>query len=150
MESSKKRPLTQLGYKPKRTKTDQRYKKDYAVKYPMITASRISESHAFFTACWIDFTVAHGALYDCTKHIESVSHKQKAIASASTNKITAFMCTDSEYDTTRAEVMFTDFIVEHNLAIAVSDHAGPLFRKMFPDSEIAQIMDPPKQKPPPS
>ena len=29
------------------------------------------------------------------------------------------------------------FIVEHNLPIAVADHAGPLFRKMFPDSKVA-------------
>ena len=35
-------------------------------------------------------------------------------------------------------VLFTGFLVEHSLPIAVSDHAGPLFRRMFPDSEIAK------------
>ncbi|KAJ8389034.1 hypothetical protein AAFF_G00124310 [Aldrovandia affinis] len=40
-------------------------------------------------------------------------------------------------DVTRAELCFTGFTVEHNLPIAASDHAGPLFRKMFPDSKIA-------------
>ena len=28
--------------------------------------------------------------------------------------------------------------MEHNIPLAVSDHAGPLFRKMFPDSAIAK------------
>ena len=37
-----------------------------------------------------------------------------------------------------AEVKFTSFVLEHNLPIAVVDHAGPLFRSMFPDSKIAQ------------
>jgi hypothetical protein len=37
-----------------------------------------------------------------------------------------------------AEILFTNFLIEHNVPIAVSDHAGPLFRKMFPDSEIAK------------
>lgn len=36
-----------------------------------------------------------------------------------------------------AELLFTNFISEHNLPISCSDHAGPLFQKMFPDSKIA-------------
>lgn len=36
-----------------------------------------------------------------------------------------------------AEVKFIRFLLEHNLPIAVSDHAGPLFQSMFPDSRIA-------------
>ncbi|RUS81174.1 hypothetical protein EGW08_011039 [Elysia chlorotica] len=38
----------------------------------------------------------------------------------------------------RAEALFTAFITEHNLPLAVADHAGELFRKMFPDSAIAK------------
>ena len=32
---------------------------------------------------------------------------------------------------------FAGFLLEHNLPIATADHAGPLFRSMFPDSKIA-------------
>jgi len=32
----------------------------------------------------------------------------------------------------------TNFIVEINLLIAVVDKCGPLFRNMFPDSQIAK------------
>ena len=42
-----------------------------------------------------------------------------------------------EEDVTKAELLFTGFILEHNLPIAAADHAGPLFKKMFPDSKIA-------------
>ena len=34
-------------------------------------------------------------------------------------------------------MLFTGFLIEHNLNVASSDHAGPLFRRMFPDSKIA-------------
>lgn len=32
---------------------------------------------------------------------------------------------------THAEVLFTHFLVEHNIHVSASDHAGPLFRAMF-------------------
>jgi len=35
-------------------------------------------------------------------------------------------------------VMFTEFLVEHNCPLSVSDHASKLFKKMFPDSKIAE------------
>ncbi|XP_033107127.1 uncharacterized protein LOC117109014 isoform X2 [Anneissia japonica] len=38
----------------------------------------------------------------------------------------------------RAEVLFTAFILEHNLPFAVSQHANQLFKQMFPDSEVAK------------
>ena len=44
---------------------------------------------------------------------------------------------NDEEDVTKAEPLFTGFIWEHNLPIAATDHAGPLFKKMFPDSKIA-------------
>ena len=34
--------------------------------------------------------------------------------------------------------MFTAFLLEHNLLYEASSHAGPLFRKMIPDSNIAK------------
>ena len=38
----------------------------------------------------------------------------------------------------RAEVMATNFLIQHNLPISTSDHMGPLFRAMIADSEIAK------------
>ena len=38
----------------------------------------------------------------------------------------------------KAELQFTNFLIEHNLPLATADHAGPLFRATFPDSKIAK------------
>ena len=38
----------------------------------------------------------------------------------------------------KGELLFTNFLIEHNLPLATADHAGPLFWKMFPDSKIAE------------
>jgi hypothetical protein len=37
-----------------------------------------------------------------------------------------------------AELMFTNFLVEHDIPFAAANHAGDLFKKMFPDSKIAK------------
>lgn len=139
MGSPDKRSAKADGPKPKRTKTvDQKYKQEYSLKYPVITSSRVSASHAFCTVCRLDFGVAHGGAYDCTKHVNGTAHKLKANVAAQSTKITSFMCESREYDVINAEVMFTNFIIEHNLPIAASDHAGAIFKKMFPDSGIAK------------
>ncbi len=108
----------------------------------MIIASKLSDSHAFCTACRLDFSVAHGGVNDCTKHMASAGHKQKAGVLSSTSKITTFMSTNSELGTTKAEVMFTNFIVEHNLPIAVSDHAGGCYIPMQSDSNCHRSRGP--------
>ncbi|KAK3754199.1 hypothetical protein RRG08_028164 [Elysia crispata] len=38
----------------------------------------------------------------------------------------------------RAEALFANAIVEHNLPLALADHMSDLFTKMFPDSQIAK------------
>ena len=37
-----------------------------------------------------------------------------------------------------AEVLVTNFLVQHNLPITTADHLGPLFCEIFPDSRIAK------------
>lgn len=37
----------------------------------------------------------------------------------------------------KSEVLFTSFLVEHNIPLSAADHAGALFKQMFPDSDIA-------------
>lgn len=36
-----------------------------------------------------------------------------------------------------AEVLFANFLVEHDLSFNIADHASKLFTKMFPDSTLA-------------
>ena len=35
----------------------------------------------------------------------------------------------------KAELLFSDFLVEHNLPFSTADHAAKLFWDMFPDSK---------------
>ena len=51
--------------------------------------------------------------------------------------MTSFFSKKGDTSVINAEVHFTDFLVEHNIALNASDHAGQLFRSMFPDSKIA-------------
>ena len=95
---------------------DQKNKPEYSVKYTAITSSRVSASHAFCTICRLDFGVAHGGVYECTKHVNRLAHKLKVNVAKST-KITSFMIMTAsrEYDVMKADVMLTNFIIEHNL-----------------------------------
>ena len=43
-----------------------------------------------------------------------------------------------EQSVTRAEVLFANFIAEHNLPFSLADHFTHLTRAMFPDSKIAK------------
>ena len=38
---------------------------------------------------------------------------------------------------TNEELCFNKFLIEHNIPFSVADHAGKLFRKMFPDDPVA-------------
>ena len=38
----------------------------------------------------------------------------------------------------RAEVLHTNFIVQHNISFLTADHLAPLYCKMFPDSKIVK------------
>ena len=52
--------------------------------------------------------------------------------------MTTFFKTSEADDVTRAELLFTSFLIEHNIPLSVSSHAGPLFRQMFLKDEIAK------------
>ena len=36
----------------------------------------------------------------------------------------------------QADLLFSGFLIEHNLPLITADHHAKLFRKMFPDSKI--------------
>ena len=111
----------------------------YSTEWPCLSRSRISKHHAFCSVCDSNFSVAHSGRYDCKIHIESAKHKTAAQSTSHTDtpKLSFFSSFSSDTSVIKAEVMFTDFLIEHNIPLAVADHAGPLFRKMFGDSKIA-------------
>ncbi len=122
----------------KKAHVTQRFKSDYSVRFPVITKSNVSEGHAYCNMCMCDFSVSHGGIVDVKKHVNTAKHTSKSSLQSGTRKLPDFFAGNKDLSVIRAEALFTEFVVEHNLPVACSDHAGPLFRKMFPDSAIGK------------
>ena len=120
-------------------KWSQKFKQEYTVEWPCITKSQKGIYHAFCTVCSRDISVEHGGRDDVRRHIATSKHAEIAKSRSSSRTVASFFTQqgNEEDHITRAEIYFTGFLVEHNIPIAASDHAGPLFKKMFPDSKIA-------------
>lgn len=130
--------MASISKKPAKKIYDQKYKESYHEEWPCISKSRKGELHAFCTTCSRDFSVNHGGSNDVKRHIISATHKDLSKVRSTSQSIAGFFKKPDEEDKIiKAEMLFTGFLVEHNLNIASSDHAGPLFRRMFPDSNIA-------------
>ena len=104
----------------------QKFRENYAKEYPgIIVKSCKGEGYAYCTICRCDFTVSSGGLNDITRHIKNGKHTDNAKLSKEIPKISNFFTTENDvYNVTNAEVLFTEFIIEHSLPISVSDHAG--------------------------
>lgn len=122
----------------KKPKIVQKFREEYTKEWPCLVRSSKSLSHIFCSICGRDFSVAHGGRDDCRKHVSSTIHKDFVNLRDSNKNVRAFFTNSDEGNSvTNAELLFTTFLVEHNLPLACSDHAGQLFKKMFPDSKIA-------------
>lgn len=128
--------------KKKRTKTvPQKYKQEYSLQFPVVTRSGKSDCHFFCNVCRVHVSVAHGGLHDVKKHLDTDNHKAMAKLQSQNRKVTSmFMTSDSnlEHKVMTSEIIFTNFLVENNVHLAAADHSGEMFRRMFPDSEIAK------------
>ncbi len=97
--------------------------------------------HAHYKSCNADISIEHGGRDDIKRHLASQKHIDLEAASSSTSTITHFFAklgSSEEDQVTKAELYFTSFIIEHNIPISASDHAGSLFRNRFPDSKIVK------------
>jgi hypothetical protein len=79
---------------------------------------------------------------DIKRHVGTKNHQKKGSERAN-EKLIRFGYRPApksavDYSTIRAETLFVSFLVEHNLPLSAADHAGPLFRKMFPNCKTAQ------------
>uniref|UniRef100_A0A9J8C603 DUF4371 domain-containing protein n=1 Tax=Cyprinus carpio carpio TaxID=630221 RepID=A0A9J8C603_CYPCA len=121
----------------KKVRKTQRFLDRYRERWPCLQMSRLPH-HAFCTVCKTDVDISHQGATDCRRHVEGTKHKKLESAIASVPKITTKFFGDQDLRTIRAETLFSNFIAEHNVPVSIADHAGPLFKKMFPDSQIAQ------------
>ena len=112
------------------------YFKSYTTDYPCIIESKKAPHYVFCTICGCDFSVAHKGKGDVDGHFEMKKHVNNFKCIEKNKKINSAPVTSDAV--TRAECLFSAFILEHNLPIYCADHESLLFKKMFPDSAIAK------------
>ena len=84
----------------------------------------------------------HQGEKDVRRHIDGKKHCDNAQALEKQPNIGAFLrpATHSIHDmVTRAEVKVSTVLAHHDVPIAITDHLSPLFRDIFPDSEVAKL-----------
>jgi hypothetical protein len=127
---------------PKKIRRRQPFLAEYKMKYPFLSKSDRGDDYAFCSICSSHFSVAHGGMNDCAIHTSGEKHKKYASIVKNQRTISSFACadvySDLDHQVMSAELSFMNFLFEHDVPIAASDHAGELFRKMFPDSAIAK------------
>ena len=132
---------------PEKTSTPK--KKKYAAKFnskwiqslQWVSRSDKGENYAYCKICNSHFSVAAGGKNDCDRHAQGTTHiKFSKTVSQSKPMSTLFLNAKNQElcsKVSKAEVLFSNFVAEHNLPFAVGDHFTKLAKEMFPDSEIA-------------
>lgn len=115
----------------------QTYKVEYSKKWTCIASSGKGEFYARCTMCTCNISIAHGGASDIKLHMQSLKHRSASQDEAGSSTITKILL-PQDNTTIRAETLMTQFIIEHNLPMAVADHLSILMIKMFPDSKIAE------------
>ena len=112
----------------------------WSEEFPWVKKSSKSVHHAFCSSCTIDFSIAHSGKYDIKQHAVGQNHKKSLGSTQFNKKVTSFFgqLKDSTDAVTRAEVIFTNFLTEHNIPFLVADHFTMVVKEMFPDSNIAR------------
>ena len=105
----------------KKSRRLQKFCEHYTVAYPVLKESSRGEGYAHCTVCETDFSIGHGGINDCAIHVGGPRHKKYAASKQSQPSIT-FQKVSSEkedlnHKVTSAELMFTNFLVEHNVSL---------------------------------
>ena len=113
------------------------YKVEGSKKYP-ITKSN-GNPYAFYCVSCV-----HQGLSDLTAHCSGKIHKSFVRAIKTTRNMSSLKGFETEADTNlagqtiKAEVMHTNFMVQHNISFLTAEYLSPLYAQMLPDSKIAK------------
>ena len=109
-------------------------------KFELIQKSRKGEGFALCSLRGSDFSVAHGGENDINRHKDSSKHKGYVDAAQQQRKLTDFGASSATANlgqkVMKAELIFSGFLVDHNLPLSTADHTTKIIRNMFPDSKI--------------
>ena len=91
------------------------------------------------TLCSDNFSIAASGRYDITQQIATAKHRSNAERKDGNQSILQFVSSKSnDYDTIRAETLWTLYVVEHNMPFTSSDSFSDIAKVMFPDSKVAR------------
>ncbi|KAH6927818.1 hypothetical protein HPB50_008954 [Hyalomma asiaticum] len=128
-----------MALSKERKKYLQVFLKQYTAEFGCVIASRKGEHHAFCTICKYDISISHGGRTDVVAHVSSKKHTNSVQCQEKQHRMQQFFGKqDGDNEVIRAECLFTDFLLEHSIPLSVSDHVGPLLRKMFPKCDVAK------------
>ena len=116
-----------------KNKRKQTFKEEYSRSWDFIKPSRKGENRARCTLCSADFSIAASGRYDITQHIATAKHRSNAERKDSNQSILQFVSSKSnDYDTIRAETLWTLYVVEHNMPWSMYISILPVVRhKMY-------------------
>ena len=104
-----------------------------------VSASKRGRNYAHCDSCGTDFNIGHGGSNDVKRHLATCKHQEMAkVTSNNQSLVILFRQSPIEQAVTRAEVLFANFVTEHNLPFLLGDHFTHLTHAMFPDSQIAK------------
>ena len=121
--------------KKAKTSYGQSWKEEYSRDFNGVVKSEKGSSMAFCTICNCHFSIKSSGRFDIKRHITSQKHISAQKAAGSSNLLSSFkkIESDANFSAIRAEVVFTKFIIEKDLPIAISDDVGELLRTMYPN-----------------
>ena len=124
----------------KKRRREQTFLSEYTTRWPVIVPSDKGKTYARCTECNSSFSISHGGGNDIKTHVSGARHIKNCNDRVGQQNIKTF-CQDFDKSLDQkaihAELLWTNFLVEHNVATAASDHFGSLMKEMFPDSKIA-------------
>ena len=101
------------------------FNSEWCKTYP-IKAVR-NDKHSFFgIPCGKSLSCSHQGIKDVKVHCAGQLHKKHVQSSKSNKSVLDLFVTSTADTVTRAEVMATNFLIQHNLPITTSGHLGHL------------------------
>ena len=106
----------------------------------MIVSSKSGAEYARCLICARDIKVAASGVFDVRMHLGTSMHQSNEAKSRTYKPMTSFFGAKphTSASVTKAEVLFCQFVAEHNLAASVSDHFTDLVKTMFANSAVAE------------
>ena len=118
-----------------------KYNPDWKKKWPCIQKASCDTYKFHCSVCQCNVSCQHQGEKDVRRHIEGNKHCNNVKGLEKQQQISRFFrpTAHSIHDkVTRAEVKVCTMLAHHNVPIALADQLSPLFKTIFPDSEIAK------------